>query len=109
MNQSDYKRFFTYSSLLLASSLFVLSACTVQPKIELSTEERVVISSNPLDFLWSLELAKRECDTTDRIARYVSGKHDAINKLEFECIDPNLLLAEEVEADTAADSEAVSE
>ncbi len=109
MNLSARKYYFAYSSLLLAGLLFLLSACAVQPMIESSSEERVVISGNPDDFLWPLELARRECDTAGRIARYVPGKHEAIKRLEFECIDPDVLLAEEVETDTPVRSETDNE
>lgn len=74
---------------------FILAACTGQPTIYSSTEQRVEITSQPKDFLWSFELAKRECDQHDRVASYVPDSAEDLRMLVFDCIDPEALLAEE--------------
>lgn len=75
--------------------VFILAACTQQPNIYSSTEQRVEINSFPKDFLWSFELAKRECEQHERVASYVPDSSGDLQMLVFDCIDPETLLTEE--------------
>lgn len=79
--------------------VFVLAACSRQPGIYSSTEQRVEINSQPKDFLWSFELAKRECEQHERVASYVPDSSDDLRMLVFDCIDPEAILAEEAETE----------
>ncbi|MEQ8289873.1 MAG: hypothetical protein RIB78_09125 [Gammaproteobacteria bacterium] len=80
--------------------VFILAACTKQPNIYSSTEQRVEINSFPKDFLWSFELAMRECEQHERVASYVPDSSGDLKMLVFDCVDPEALLTEETAEST---------
>lgn len=95
--------------ILLLAVLF--SGCTWQPAIHASSAERVKVNSMPKDFLWSFELAKRECEQYEKLARYVPDSASDLQMLVFDCISPEALLAEEAAVEQAEEtaSETASE
>lgn len=85
----------------------LLTACSNYPKIISATETKVILESKPKPefFLDAYDLAQKKCTTDERTAypTYITDGADSLNKIAFNCFDPN------AEAEVVAEAEVIEE
>ena len=85
----------------------LISACSNSPKIVSATEVKVVLKAKPKAeiFLDAYDLAQEKCTIDERIAYpiYIADGTDSLEKVAFNCFDPN------AEAEVVAEAEVESE
>ncbi|MGB1800020.1 MAG: hypothetical protein ACPHLK_04235 [Gammaproteobacteria bacterium] len=87
----------------------LLSACSNSPKIISATESKVILKAKPKPgiFLEAYDLAQRKCTTDERVAyaTYISDNTDSLDRVAFNCFDPNAEVLAEAEATTEEQAE----
>lgn len=90
----------------------LLTACSNSPKIISATETKVILKAKPKSgiFLDAYDLAQKKCTTDERIAypAYITDGTDSLNKVAFNCFDPNAEAEVVAEADVTTEEQAVT-
>ena len=97
---------FTNTCAIILCSV-LLTACSNSPKIISATETKVILNAKPKPeiFLDAYDLAQKKCSTDERIVypTYITDGTDNLNKVAFNCFDPN------AEAEVVAEAEVNTE
>ena len=80
----------TQNRNLFVTFCFIVSiaGCSNGPSIQSVTDDKVVISAQPEAFVQAFELARKECQKSDKFAQYISDETTSLKEVAFNCVAP---------------------